>query len=137
MRGDFTRGAVFEFGPEDYIEGLWFVGNGHRDLLAVLWKTKDGMWRARQRWRHYDPTTMHKDPFNDNDSKSIDDLEFLGMEKKEILNKLHVVYMSLDRAMRIEGDTLYSYLPVQGDAQRLGTILREAPFAHVRKLSTQ
>jgi hypothetical protein len=64
--------AIFTFDGSEYISGLWFACSTKRDIMGLVWRPEGGdePWIGRYRFRHYDPATMHKDPFTDNDRKT-------------------------------------------------------------------
>ena len=45
--------AIFDFGPDAWVERAWYVALDEADWMAVLWRDGDKPWRAVYRFRYY------------------------------------------------------------------------------------
>ncbi len=126
--------AIFDIDEDTYVSRVWFIGDGDRDWLAMLFKQHkaDTRWTLRWRFRTYKPDP-HQDPFTNDDEKSASGLTFEAKPGTEE-QMASIIGMAVEMT-GIKGEL--KILEIKGGPKEFMEIFSKQPWATTRALGDQ
>jgi hypothetical protein len=121
--------AFLKFAPDDFIVAFWFLGNGARDWLAVIFRRADTL-HLRYRFRYYED----EEAFNSKDRKSCYAAEAPLAQEPRLIATVDFIVSQLQAQGFTEGPApLCDRLMVMGNQEKFLSQAAGRPWCHLRK----
>jgi hypothetical protein len=127
--------ATVELTDDNYVVGIWFIsgaipGSGQGDILLCLYRSPDGSYEVRYRFRYYNPESV--DPNDGKDRKYFCNLRFAAMPEDEEAEKMDTFARSIGT---IVGEV--DFIPVHGPGISALPALMSRPWVHAGPMESQ